>query len=198
MGKRGRLPLFCISYPLLYNGMGKIARWGREISTPTPRPLAPQRAGGCGLPRRGKAPPRNDRGGMPGGKYRSFRGHSRNTERGFCSIGFPPEAGFDLRAGLNPWESVPFCFLIVKSEEVIRKGGRGTTDCHVGALPLLAMTVEGCQVEKIGHSEGEAETPNGVSALLNFRRRRGSDLLAGLDPWESAPFLPSPWGRVAR
>ena len=54
--------------------------------------------------------------------------------------------------------------------------------------PLLAMTVEGCQVENIGHSEGEAETPNGVSALLNFRRRRGSDLHAGLDPWESVPL----------
>ena len=43
-----------------------------------------------------------------------------------------------------------------------------------GASPLLAMTVEGCRVENIGHSEGIAETPNGVSALLDFRRRRGS------------------------
>ena len=52
--------------------------------------------------------------------------------------------------------------------------GTGDADCHVGARPLLAMTVEICQAKNIGHSEGPAETPNGVSALLDFRRRRGS------------------------
>ena len=56
------------------------------------------------------------------------------------------------------------------------------------------MTVGMSQAKNIGHSEGEAENPNGVSALLDFRRRRGSDLRAGLDPWESVSFYALPVG----
>ena len=75
-------------------------------------------------------------------------------------------------------------------EQRIKKG-RGDADCRVGALPLLAMTVGGCRVTKIGHDQGPAETPNGGCGLPRRGRAPPRNDRRGM-------LLPSPWGRVAR
>ena len=59
----------------------------------------------------------------------------------------------------------------------------GDADCRVGALPLLAMTVKGCQAENCGHSEGVSPWES-VSFLASPSRRGGS-----ADPGEGPLFF---------
>ena len=58
-------------------------------------------------------------------------------------------------------------FLSQGRKKSVRPPAARGTDCRVGAMPLLAMTVKGCRVINSGHSEGAS-------------------------PWESASFLASP------
>ena len=93
----------------IYEGQGVGAAIGRPF-------LFPQNveARGCGLPRRGHAPPRNDRGDGPGKKQRSFRGRKP------VGIRFP----FPLLPHVEK----------VKSEEVIVKRWKALTVGEGGPL----------------------------------------------------------------
>ena len=92
---------------------------------------------GDGLPRRGFAPPRNDRTG-DAGPLRPLRGHlpqgGRQGSVGFSGLVLAPPVGelaaeLTERAGYGlPRRCAP------------RNDRDGGTDCRVGALPLLAMT----------------------------------------------------------